>query len=107
MLTRKMLLAFLAAASLTALAPSVGTASEAKFVHGLRSVRQDASMAAATDISAARRRHHAYHSAAVRNAFGSIGRPVYDTPSYEVPSYGGGSAGFGYGVGDNSQNQTW
>jgi len=108
MVTRKMLFAFLAAASLTALAPSVVTAGESNFAHGLMPVRQAVSTDMATDISAVRRRHHAYRgSAAVRNAFGRIGGPVYEAPPYGAHSYGGGYSGFGNGVGDNSQNQTW
>jgi hypothetical protein len=52
----------------------------------------------ATDVSAARRRHHA--RTAPREAFGSIsgGSATYGAPSYQ---------GYGYGYGDNSHNQTW
>jgi hypothetical protein len=53
----------------------------------------------ATDLSAARRRHHARRTT-LRDAFGSIGggSVTYGAPSYQ---------GYGYGVGDNSRNQTW
>lgn len=58
------------------------------------------SAALATDLSAARRRHHARRTT-TRDAFGSIGGGVtYGAPS---SSY----QGYGYGVGDNSHNQTW
>ena len=54
---------------------------------------------AATDISAARRRHIARRgSAAAWGAFGRIGGGGV----YRIPSYGGSYPGFGYGIHDNS-----
>ncbi|MET0970926.1 MAG: hypothetical protein ABWY18_17140 [Tardiphaga sp.] len=51
---------------------------------------------AATDIGAARRQHRA-RSASPRNAYGSFSNGAGATSS----------PGYGYGVGDNSRNQTW
>jgi hypothetical protein len=109
MVSRKMLLANLAAALATFLAPSIACAGEAAPTLVPMSAWQGDAEIAATDISAARRRHHAYRgSAAARSAFGSIADgPVYEAPVDTLPSYGGGYAGFGYGVGDNSRNQSW
>lgn len=78
-----------------ALAVGMATPSfAAETASGVSAVHQ----AAATDISAARRQHRARH-ASPRDAYGS---------------YVGGASGvapqsqnFGYGVGDNSRNQTW
>ncbi len=83
-------------ALIAALAVSTTPASMAKAASA--PVLSTAQQAASTDFSAARRRHYARRSAP-RDAFGSIGG-----------AYGGGystSQGFGYGVGDNSRNQTW
>ncbi len=79
--------------TLTAVEPSVamvGTTAPAKGVSMAQGIDQETSTA--TDISAARRRHHARGSAAVRAAFASIV---------------GGHSGYGYGYGDNSRNMHW
>jgi len=109
MMSRKMLLAILATALATSLAPSIASAGDAVPTFVPMSAWQVDATITATDVSAARRRYHAHRGgAAARNAFGSIADgPVYEAPVDALPSYGGGYPAFGYGVGDNSRNQTW
>ncbi len=54
---------------------------------------------AVTDLSAARR-HHRVQRSTVRDAYGSY---VVDEAARGAPS----PLPYGYGVGDNSRNQTW
>jgi hypothetical protein len=94
--SRNTIAAVAGAMALIALAPSgaaAGTAAR-QISHG---------SSATTDISSARR-HHAHHSrSAARAAYGSfVERPVYGYPAY----HDGGYPGYGYGVGDNSNNYT-
>lgn len=107
MISRTNMFSLLAAVSVIATLPSVATAGTTRN----HAVSVAHAIGGATDFSAARKRHHVYRgSAAARNAFGSIvgdtvhGGSLYGGAPYEGPSYGGG---YGYGIGDNSQNQTW
>jgi hypothetical protein len=88
--------ALIAAVITTAAMPSATMAATASPSQEL-SVVHGATLA--TDLSAARRRHYARRTTP-RDAFGSIGG---GSVTYEAPSH----AGYGYGVGDNSHNQTW
>jgi hypothetical protein len=108
MISRTIMFSLLAAVSVIVAVPSVATAGTTARDHAVSVAH---AVGGATDFSAARKRHHAYRgSASARNAFGSIvgdtvyGGSLYGGAPYQGPSYGGG---FGYGVGDNSQNQTW
>jgi hypothetical protein len=113
-ISRQVLFSFPAAMSAMAVAPSVATAAAAAPADRVSIVRDAGNATGATDVSGARKRHHAYRgSAAARNAFGSIvgdtvyGGTLYGGSPYEAPSYRGGYPGYGYGIGDNSRNQTW
>ena len=98
MLPRNIRFYFFGSIAVTALI-AVATAAMAAPVRSTP-VTQEVSKAtgAATDISAARRRHIARRGSAAWGGFGSIrGGPVY-----RIPSYGGSYPGVGYGIHDNS-----
>jgi hypothetical protein len=100
LLSNKTAPAIVAALALITVAPSIAPAAAVVTIRNGSTAQQISNRTgAATDISAARRRHYAR----IRNAFGSIiGRPVYAPHFYG----GGGYPGYGYGIGDNNRNRT-
>lgn len=79
--------------------PTIASAASAPEASAVRAVSMT------TDLSAARRRHQPRSYGAERQA--PTLRSFGNTMNYGPYEGAAGSSSFGYGVGDNSRNQTW